>query len=79
MRSVIPQFAKVQGHDSLVRDMSSHAIVSTDDNAFNAYQRKRLLEKKQKQLVEQQAQEIASLKSDMEEIKQMLSQVLRGK
>ena len=79
MRSVIPQFAKVQGHDSLVRDMSSHAIVSTDDNEYNAYQRKRLLEKKQKQLVEQQAQEIASLKSDMEEIKQMLSQVLRGK
>jgi hypothetical protein len=35
--------------------------------------------KKQKQIVEQQSQEIASLKSDIEEIKQMLSQVLRGK
>jgi hypothetical protein len=79
MRSVIPQFAKVEGHDSLVRDMSSHAIVSTDDNEFEAYQRRRLAEKKQKQIVEQQSQEIASLKSDIEEIKQMLSQVLRGK
>jgi hypothetical protein len=79
MRSVIPQFAKVEGHESLVRDMSSHAIVSTNDDEFSAYQRRRLAEKKQKQIVEQQSQEIASLKSDIEEIKQMLSQVLRGK
>lgn len=79
MRSVIPQFAKVEGHDSLVRDMSSHAIVSTNDDEFNAYQRRRLADKKHKQIVEQQSQEIASLKSDIEEIKQMLSQVLRGK
>jgi hypothetical protein len=79
MRSITPRFAKVEGHDSLVRDMSSHAIVSTDDEQFNAYQRKRLLEKKQKELIEHQAQEIESMKSDIQEIKHMLAQVLRGK
>ena len=48
MRRVIPQFAKVEGHESFVRDMSSHAIVSTNDDEFTAYQRKRFSEKKTK-------------------------------
>lgn len=71
MRS-INQFSKVEGHESLVRDMSSHAILSTDDQAYEAYRRSR-------DTIKRQAQELKELKADVTEIKEMLSMLLKGK
>jgi hypothetical protein len=71
MRS-INQFSKVEGHESLVRDMSSHAILSTDDHAYEAYKRSR-------DTIKRQAQELKELKADVTEIKEMLSMLLKGK
>ena len=68
----INQFAKVEGHESLVRDMSSHAILSTDDAEYEAYKRSR-------DVVKRQAQELKELKSDVAELKQMLGILLKGK
>lgn len=73
------QHVKVQGHESLVRDMSSHAILNTDDEAFEAYRRNRENMKRQAEVIRDQSKEIASLKDDMQEIKQMLSILLKGK
>lgn len=78
MRS-INNFAKVEGHTSLIRDMSSHAILSTDDADFEAYKSRRDAQRKQKQMLDQQNKEIQSLKSDMEDIKAMLVLLLKGK
>ena len=78
MRSVT-QFAQVEGHSSLVRDMSSHAIISTDDAAYNAYKSRREMEKKRQTVIDNQIREIESLKNDMLEIKNMLSQILSAK
>ena len=77
MRSV-NKFLKVEGHNALVRDVSSNAIIATNDNEFKAYQKKREIEKRNKQLIEDQLQQIESLKSDVNEIKNMLSQLLKG-
>jgi hypothetical protein len=78
MRS-LNKFAKVEGHNSLVRDMSSHAIVSTNEAEFSAYQKRREIEKKRAQAIDNQVQEIQNLKNDMLEIKQMLSQLISTK
>lgn len=78
MRSV-NSFVKVEGHASLVRDMSSNAIIATDDNEFNAYKKRREAEKKRVQLQEQQINDIEHLKNDMDQIKHMLSQLLNAK
>lgn len=78
MRS-ITQFAQVEGHNSLVRDMSSHAIISTDDAGYNAYKSRREMEKKRQSVIDNQIREIESLKNDMLEIKHMLSQILSAK
>ena len=74
MRS-LTQFAKVEGHSTLIRDMSSHAIISTDDNEFNAYKKKREAEKKRNSVIEDQQKEIQSLRNDMLEIKQLLRDI----
>lgn len=77
--SVTPQFAKVEGHASLMRDTSSNAIICNDDDEYLAYRRRNDIAKKHSKLVSEQATQIESLKSEVEEIKQMLIQILKGK
>lgn len=71
MRS-INQFAKVEGHESLKRDMSSHAILSTNEDEYQAYRRSR-------DALKRQSLEIKELKSEMQEMKEMLKALLKGK
>lgn len=69
----INNIAKVEGHASLVRDMSSNAIISTNEIEYQAYKARRESEKKRQQMIDDQASQIESLKDEMSEIKQMLS------
>lgn len=77
MRGV--NYVKVQGQDGLVRDPESGAILSINNNEFDAYKAKRQKEIERQKLIDQQVQEINELKSDMLEIKQMLSILIKGK
>lgn len=77
MRSV--NFLKVQGHEGLVRDTSSGAIISTNDSEYNAFKLKRDSELKRQKQIQDQLQEINDLKAEMLEIKQMLSILIKGK
>jgi hypothetical protein len=72
-------FAPVEGHSSLVRDMSSNAILATNDNDFVAYQKRREIEKKRNAVINSQVQEIQSLKNEIDEIKTMLSKLIANK
>lgn len=73
------KIAKVEGHDSLVRDMSSHAIVNNNDAGYDAYIRSRERARQQAKIMQQHSEELNNLKSDMQEIKQMLSILIKGK
>lgn len=72
MRS-LNTIAKVEGHASLVRDMSSNAIISTNEAEYQAYKSRREMEKKRQQTIEEQTKQIEAMKDEMAEIKQMLS------
>jgi hypothetical protein len=76
---MIQKLAKVEGHESLIRDLRSHAIVDTNDDGYEAYRRSRENAKKQSILIKKQKEEIDCLKSDIQEIKQMLNLLVRGK
>ena len=78
MRSV-NKYAQVEGHASLIRDMSSNAIISTNESEFSAYQKRREAEKKRHQQINDQLYEIESLKNEMLEIKTLLSQLIANK
>jgi len=62
-------YYKVEGNDSLVRDVSSKAIINTNVKEYQNYVEKRNMMAKQKQ-------EIDSLKKDMSEIKEMLATLI---
>jgi hypothetical protein len=77
--SIIPAFAKVEGHVSLTRDMSSHAIICNDDEEYEAYKRRNNAAKNHAKILTEQNNQIQHLKSEVEEMKQMLAQILKGK
>jgi len=69
------KYLKVKGNEELVRDTSSSAILNTDNEALNAYKARRAKEA----AIEQVVREHAEMKSDIEEIKNLLKELLRQK
>lgn len=63
---------KVEGHGNLFRDENSGAIMNLDHSEYQEYVRKRNLKKREKE-------EVQNLRSEIEEIKSMLHQILNDR
>lgn len=70
---------KVDGHETLMRDVSSHAIINNDDAAYSAYIAKRDLQKKKAEEFSQLKYEVEELKNDINIIKELLLSMVKGK
>lgn len=66
----------IEGHDNLYRDPKTNAIIYKNDDQFTTYikQRNKIAEKNA--LVEQTAEEVKELKSELSEIKQLLLKLM---
>ena len=67
---------KVDNEHRLVRDLSSGAIINTDDSARETYLKNRDKLLRQRQATEQNTQDIQELKGEISDIKHMLTQIL---
>ena len=56
---------KVEGHDNLVRDTSSKAIINTNKNAYEVAKRRAEEAQRQRDVMRETAREINTLKSEM--------------
>ena len=75
MSNLIP----VEGNNDLVRDPRTDQIINTNTSAYEQYisqRKKRKLEKEKSLSVEE---DLASLKSEMNEIKSLLKELVNGK
>lgn len=70
---------QVENNPDLVRDTSTNAIINTNSDAYQARRAQIAAVKAQKEIDEQQRQDIDQLKTDMVEIKKMLEKLLGGK
>lgn len=66
------QFLKVVGSDSLVRDMSTGAIINNSLSDFDNYQNQQLLAQTRREQILQQEIDINNIKADLTDIKQIL-------
>jgi hypothetical protein len=66
------KFLKVIGSDSLVRDVSSGAIINNSSSDFENYQNQQLSAQKRKDQIAQQEIDINNIKTDLMDIKQIL-------
>lgn len=73
------EYLKVLGNDSLVRDTSSGAIINTNRTEYEEYMLRRRLAEERENTIKQNAEEITNLKSEMQDIKSMLQQLLDKK
>ena len=72
-------YIPVEGSNDLVRDPKTDQIINTNTSAYEQYisQRKRRKLEKEKSLSVEQ--DLASLKSEMNEIKSLLKELVNGK
>lgn len=65
-------FVKIQDSDSLVRDLSSGAVINTNTTDYQNYLARKTSSKNMKQQIKQNADKIKQIESDVSEIKQLL-------
>jgi hypothetical protein len=67
------EYLKVQGEDGLIRDVSTQAILNNNSKEYESYIARRNAAMAQKLELERQGKELTQVKSDISEIKQMIS------
>lgn len=77
MRSL--SYLKVEGHESLVRDVESKAIISVDDREYQNYLVKRKMAVQQANILRTHNEEIENIKKDLSEIKNLLVKLIEEK
>ena len=70
-------FSKVTGKDTLVRDERNGAILNIDNNGLNAYKAARENRRKQLEKEERMENEIDNIKSDVSQIKDLLTELIK--
>lgn len=69
-------FLKVEGSDSLIRDMSTHAIINNNSTEYNNYIKRKNNSVAQQEKIERHENDINSIKQDLRDIRRMLVQLL---
>jgi hypothetical protein len=68
---------KVEGHDSLARDIRSNAIVNTSKNEYQIYMNRIRSREQQSDEIRNTVKEINLLKQELFEIKNLLKEVIK--
>ena len=69
------EMKRVEGSNSLYRNEKG-AIVNMDENAYNAYKKKRDSSRKKNETIESLGSQLAEAKSEIEELKSLIKQFL---
>lgn len=69
-------FLKVKGKESLVRDLSSGAIINTNASEYQDYLKKRNATRQLREDLDKQSKEINNIKNDIGEIKELLVRLI---
>ena len=70
------QYLKVQGHNGLVRDTSSGAIINTNKSEYEEYMERVRLAEEKDSLLSQHTAEINNIKNELQDIKTLLLQLV---
>ena len=69
---------KVKGHESLIRDENSNAILNTNLSEYDQYLSIRSKRKKGTDRIDNMENDLKSLKDDINEIKTLLKELSKG-
>ena len=69
-------YLKIQGYENLAKDIRSNAVVNTNKSEFQLYMKQRQERNKNGDKLRNACKEINNLKSELREIKSLLTKVL---
>ena len=72
------EYVKVSGHSDLVRDPETNSIINKNKSEYNEYMMRKNLKSEENQKVQTIEDEVASIKSDVNEIKSLLKELING-
>ena len=70
-------YIKVEGHDNLVRDKTTNAIINTNESDYQTYLKLKQEKEKSNNKITDIENELNAIKSDIGEIKKMLEIILK--
>jgi len=71
-------YVKVEGHNNLVRDIRSNAIINTDKRGYQTYKTLKKVKSFDKIRIDQIESDLSSLKNDISDIKTLLQDLLKN-
>jgi len=72
------KYLKVEGHDHLVRESRSHAIINADNSGYSIYMQRVRAREQQGDQIRNAVKEINTLKAELREIKGLLKEVVKN-
>lgn len=67
---------KIEGHSNLLRDPKTNSIINLDQSQYQNYVSQREVKNKENEKIQHLEQDVASMKSDLNEIKFLLRSLL---
>jgi hypothetical protein len=71
-------YSKVEGFNNFVRDEKSQAVINTNFTEYQKYLIEKEKKKKESERISSIETDVADLKSDIKEIKNLLSHIVKG-
>lgn len=72
------RYLKVEGHDYLLRDNKTGAIINSDLNGYNNYLKMKEIKTMEMMKISNMKNEIDILKNDLNDIKNLLKEIVNG-
>ena len=73
------EYVKVKDHSNLVRDPKSNSIINTNKSAYNQYVARRNAKNEEVNKAQTMEEDLANLKGEINEIKDLLHQLVQTK
>jgi len=71
-------FMKITGHDNLVRDPKTNAIINTNMSEYQEYVSRKKIKNEEQQKIHSLESDVANMKDDLNEIKFLLRSLIDG-
>jgi hypothetical protein len=72
------EYIKVEGYSNLVRDPKNNSIINTNMTEYNEYLKRKMVKDKENQKIQNFEDDLASMKGDIDEIKNLLRSLVDG-
>lgn len=69
-------YSKITGHSNLIRDDKTQAVINTSMSDYNSYILQKKLKEKENLKIQSLEENVANMKSDLDEIKSLLRSLL---